>query len=383
VRTGAHGVLSLTPIWQCPYAWVGSYVYYSIGTTVEGVNLFRVPIEKDTWRIEGPGQRITSGAGMQYLASVLPDGLILYADLTWVASIFILEARPDQGLVSGPPVPVTKDVMAKFDPSLSRDGSKLAYVAFGGVQPPRREIRLTDLAGGGEKIFPMRSVSLAQTCRISPDGSVLSYGDIVEGKQKTFIATDRDAAGREVCEDCAILGFFADPNFAVLQVKQNALLRLNLTTGERATIVEAGDGKITEPAPSPDDRWVAFVLDKPEGGVAMCFAPLADGRPAPEKDWVRLFEEDSYLGSPAWSPDGGYLYYLSEREGSCAVWVQKLNPKSKRPEGATRTIFRPTQKGVQLNIPRGSGAVDVAANKIALWAGEMSGNIYLATPKPK
>jgi Tol biopolymer transport system component len=278
---------------------------------------------------------------------------------------------------------VTKDVMAKFAPSLSRDGSRLAYIAFAGLQPPRREVRLASLTTGEEKILPMASASLDQTCRLSADGSALSYGDIVDGKSKTFVVTGRDTAGREVCEGCAILDFYANPNFAVIQDKDSALLRLDLATGEKATILEAGAGKLSEPALSPDDRWLAFVLNKPDGRVAICVAPLTGGLPAPEKDWVRLFDEDHYLGSPAWSADGSHLYYLSEREGACAVWVQKLDPRSKRPDGATRMFFRPTQRDLNLNMPRGDGKVAVAANKIAVWAGQATGNIYLAVPKPR
>lgn len=230
----------------------------------------------------------------------------------------------------------------------------------------------------------MMSAMLDQTCRLSADGSVLSYGDIVDGKSGTFVVTGRDSAGREVCQDCEILDFYADPNFAVSQDKGNALCRLNLATGARTTILEAGAGRISESALSPDDRWVAFVLNEPGGRVAICVAPLTGGgAPSPEKDWVRLFDEDRYLGSPAWSADGSQLYYLSEREGACAVWVQKLDSKSKRPAGSSRLFFRPTQRDLNLNMPRGDGRVAVAANKLVVWAGQATSNIYLAAPKRK
>jgi hypothetical protein len=53
-------------------------------------------------------------------------------------------------------VPVARDLTAKFNPSLSRDGAKLAYAAFGGFRNPVNEVRLTNLATGEEKAYPVR-----------------------------------------------------------------------------------------------------------------------------------------------------------------------------------------------------------------------------------
>ena len=197
---------------------------------------------------------------------------------------------------------MTKDLFAKLDPSLSRDGSRLAYSAFGGIQKSSFEVRLKDLAGGDERIIPMNSRQYGQTPRISPDGSALSYRDSVEGSVRTFIVKDKETSGREVCDSCFILGFFADPNFALVREKEGRqLLRYDIATGERTVILEVISGRIVEPALSPDDRWLAFVLNKPDGRVAMYIAPLSGSpaaMPAAEKDWVLLFEDDRYLGSP-------------------------------------------------------------------------------------
>jgi Tol biopolymer transport system component len=382
VRTDAHRSLALPPIWQSPYAWAGSHIYFATGSTVEGVNLFRATIDQSSWKVSGPAERITSGAGMQYQASVLQDGRLLYANLNWIANIWTFEAKPDLGLISGKPVPVAQDLTAKFEPSLSRDGSKLAYYAFGGFQTRHFEVRLKDLSSGEEKIFPMRANQFGQTPRVSPDGSVLSFRDQIDGKFRTFIVTGKATAGREVCDSCVILGFFADPNFALIRDKGERLLRYNIATGEKTLLLEAGTGRIIESALSPDGRWIAFVLGKTDGRVAIYIAPLA-GSPVPEKDWILLFDEDYYLGSPAWSSDGNRLYYLSERNGSCSVWTQKLDPRSKKPDGDTQAVYQTLQSRYQLNFPRGNGTLAVAKDKLAIWAGEATGNIYVATPRKR
>ncbi|MDH4271836.1 MAG: serine/threonine-protein kinase, partial [Candidatus Aminicenantes bacterium] len=382
VRTGAHRNLALNPVWQTPYSWVGSDIYFATGTTVEGVNLFRVGIHKRGWKVSGPAERITSGAGTQYLASALPDGRLVYSSITWVANLWALEAEPNLGLVSGPPVRVDQDVMAKFEPSLSRDGTKMAYLAFGGYQNPRFEVRLKNLADGKERVFPTGATNFGLAPRVSPDGSVLSYREPREGQARTFLVTGKETAGREVCAGCEILGFFSDPNFALVREEGRKLLRLNLATGEKSLLLEAGAGRISEPELSPDDRWVSVVLGRPDGRAALYVASLAR-IPAAEKDWILLFDEGHYLGSPAWSPNGNELYYLSEREGFCCIWALTLDPRSKKPAGETRIIYRPRESRFMMNFPRGNGALAVASDKVVFWAAEATGNIFMATPKKK
>ena len=116
--------------------------------------------------------------------------------------------------------------------------------------------------------------------------------------------------------------------------------------------------------------------------MALDIAPLSGSRIALSNP-VRLFDEDRYLGSPAWSPDGEYVYYLSERDGRCSIWAQKLDFKTKKPVGESKEVYRSPQNRWNLNFPRGDGTISVARDKIAFWVGEAKGNLYLAAPGKK
>jgi len=382
IRTDAHRNLSLPLIWQSPYAWEGSHVYFSTGSTVEGVNLFRAEIDNSNWKVRSPAERITSGPGMQFHASAHKSGSLIYANTNWVANIWTLEANSNLGLVSGDPIPVTQDVMAKFHPSISRDGSRLAFSAFGGLKRARSEVRLKNLSSGEEKKLPVRAAQLGLNPKLSSDGSILSYRDIVEGEFRTFIVSGEETTGRQVCDSCKILEFFPDPNFAVIQEENEQLLRFNITSGEKTLLLDSGTGNLKEPALSPDGRWISFVHGRPDGHAAIYVAPLIKN-PIPATDWILLFDEENYLGSPAWSPDGSRLYYLSERDGFCCLWTQKLDPQTKKPDGDTEGVYHVHQHGLHMNIPRGNATVAVAADKLVIWMGKTTGNVYMATPKQK
>jgi Tol biopolymer transport system component len=381
VRVNAGRVLGGFGIWTVPYAWAEGYVYFASGTTVEGVNLFRVGIDRKTFQLAGEPQRITSGPGAHWLASVSRDGRIVFSNIVWTANVWVLAADPDRGTVRGAPAPLTQDTMAKSNSSVSRDGSKVAFEAFGGTRVHRDEVRLKDLATGQERTFPSRGVPYIIPW-ISPDGSTLAYSDNMPDGYHTFILSRDDSAGREVCSGCVIEGIYSDSKDGLVSQGSKELFKLNFATGQKTRILEVASGSVRAPSLSPDDRWLAFVFNRPDGGVIVKVAPLGD-QPVSEKDGVSIIEDDRYLGSPQWSPDGRTLYFLSERDGWCCIWGRRLDPITKRPAGDVFPAYHAHQSQFLLNVPPGSGTLGVAKDKMVFYMGMITGNIYMATPKKR
>ena len=233
VRTGAHAVLGLFTTWQVPSAWNDDWVYYSTGTTVDGVNIYRVRIDPKTFKVAGPGERITSGPGMQFQTVALKDGRLVYASITWIANIWLADADPDAGRIGGTFVPATQDAMAKFDFELSRDGAELVFNAFGGVRGRRFEVCWKNLVSGDERSYDIRALGFGQNPRLSPDGKVLSFRDGPGEKLQTFFVNGREGSPREGCGGCMVLAFYDDPNFVLVLEGERNLARLNLSTGDK------------------------------------------------------------------------------------------------------------------------------------------------------
>jgi Tol biopolymer transport system component/tRNA A-37 threonylcarbamoyl transferase component Bud32 len=381
VRTNALRDLALVGVWRCPYAWAGEFIYYSTGTTVEGVNLFRVKLDSKTFRVSGASERLTSGAGTHYLASVSLDGRVVFTNMAWTANVWGLAADPDRRAVTGSPVPLTKDTMAKFSPSVSRDGTKVAFEVFGGLQSHRDEVRLMDLATGWERSFPSRGVPFMFPC-LSPDGSVLAYSDRLSDGYHTFVVDGEETSGRELCARCQIRAITSDSRRAVVAEDSTTLSWIDLSSGRKSALLKVGQGTVGECSLSPDDSWLAFVFLRPDGSPAILVVPLRDG-PASEEDGRLVFESKRYLGSPQWSPDGRTLYFLSEHDGHGCVWGMPLDAVTKRPDGGLFALYHDHDPGHPLNLPMGDGTLGIAKDKLILYMSTLAGNIYMATPRAR
>lgn len=382
VRTHAIENLELTAIVQFPVGWAGDSVYLVAGTTIEGVNLFRARIDPKTKEITGPAAAVTTGAGLKLYPAVMPDGRIFFSGLTVAMNAWSVAARTDEGLITGEPQKLTQDVMQNFTPTVSRTGTKAAFNAFGGAQAGKIEIRVLDLRHGGETKIPVQGLNVNQSPRLSPDGSLLAYRDVADGRAKTFLVAPGAGAARALCEGCFVPGFFPGNDFALARFKAAELEKVDLRTGARQVILSVPPDIVEDACVSPDGRWIAWLAGRPDGRAAIRISPAEPDR-GRGPGWITVAEADHYLGQPDWSPNGRWLYYLSERTGRCSLYARELDPRTQAPRGEEREVLDTSASRLRLNFPKGNGAIGVAADRIVFEATGMTGNISVAAPRTK
>jgi hypothetical protein len=121
---------------------------------------------------------------------------------------------------------------------------------------------------------------------------------------------------------------------------------INIASGEVKVVLSHPNRSLWHPYYSWDDKWMTFKmqLDPPRIGnynaqhFRIYVTPVEDFVPAGESRWIALTSGEYADDKPQLSPDGNTLYFTSNRDHHTGFWAQRLNPKTKRPEGAPFAI---------------------------------------------
>jgi serine/threonine protein kinase len=376
VSTGAARSFPVVSGPRLPCAWPAeNTLIVAQGTTIEGINLFRMGIAADR-QITAKPERLTSGPGMRYEAAVAGDGTLLFPILNWLTNIWSIRLDTGKGQVEGKLEPVTADATTKVFASVSRDGSKLAHTAVAGTKPMRIEVRLRDIASGRETVFS-RSGDFFKVPRLSPDGSLLCFQESAPEGRTTFVASTASGERRTVCVGCRVLGFFPGGE-DVLATFGPRLLRRRLTNGQETVLTALQDGVVTGAQLSADGRWIAVAFDTAAGKSGIWVVPVKE-TPVPREDWILVSESDTaWHSEPAWSPDGTLLYYLSERDGPPCVWARRLDATTRKPAAESFAVYHAHGMRPGFWGPRGFYSLSMARDRMFLLMSETTANVWMA-----
>ena len=349
-------------------AWRKNYLYYSEGSTVGGMTLFRVPLGDGANPVVGAPETVTSSSGMQYGASISDDARMVFSTVSPTINVWSLPLNAGNGTVSGPPEALTSDAMGKLDVTAAGDGSRFAWMAYTVKQT---EIRIRETTSGSETSIPLSNKTQSVDPRLNRDGSRLTYSDLVGGKSVSSVYDTGTGTTSVVCEDCGILGIFSTaPGFLVRM--GNRLVRQDQVGGQQNQVLDVtGRGRLVEAALAPSDRWVAFTLARPNGTAALL---LADARRSTSAEaWATLAEDLSYVGAPAWSSDGRILYYGSKADDFNCIWAQRFDAAG-RPEGEPFAVFH------NHNLPNmmifGVSRIAASRNRLFLLLSDFKGDLW-------
>jgi tricorn protease len=148
-------------------------------------------------------------------------------------------------------------------PAWSPDGRTIAYTTdVGGGQ----QIAIRPAEGGPEKVLTAFHEGYFYGPVFSPDGKTLAFSD---GTHKLWTVRTDGGAPKQVAQD--------------------------------------SQGEIHDPAFSPDGRWIAFSMTAVDRRRDLYLYEIASGK------LTRLGNGGEVDYAPAWSPDGKYLYFASNR----------------------------------------------------------------------
>jgi hypothetical protein len=107
--------------------------------------------------------------------------------------------------------------------------------------------------------------------------------------------------------------------------------------------------------------------------------PFRPGALLGREAWIPLTAGDAIAIMPTWSPDGGLIYYLTDRDGSFCIWAQRIDRASGRPSGNPFAVwhFHEAHRSMA-GIPLPLRGLAIAGDRIVTTLVESTGNIWMS-----
>jgi len=219
-------------------------------------------------------------------------------------------------------VPLTTDPGNEYDPALSPDGSRLAYVARAGDGQPRVFVKPTT---GGPGVAITGGEGHDTMPAWSPDGQHVAYAHVTDGRC-TIRSIDPGATiprdlGECGSRDSLKMSWSPDGRSLAIAVRHGGMgpqhiELVAIATGARRVLSDPPTGIVGDDSPafSPDGGTVAF-LRSISGAIGDIFVmPAAGGSVR------RVTTDNADVIGLDWEPDGRHLVFSSDRAGGISLF---------------------------------------------------------------
>src|SRR5215217_146550 len=242
---------------------------------------------------------------------------------------------------SSPALAATTALPSLAEPSLSPDGSEIAFASGGDIW--------TVAATGGAARLLVTDPATESRPLYSPDGSKLAFTSTRSGSNNIYVLTIATGEVKRITysESGETLDAWSrDGKWLYFTSSVNDVARLGdifRVSAAGGTPLEVSRERFLsefQSAPSPDGRAIALMakgmsntqwwrnghshIDETE----LWLKPLAEAAP-----YQQLLPAGAKNAFPMWRPDGGALYYMSDASGTENIWRLTLGGK---PEQVTR-----------------------------------------------
>ena len=160
-----------------------------------------------------------------------------------------------------------------------------------------------------------------------------------------------DGSGIAVSTESTALQPQSRPGNALIDV-------IDVRTGAKREIVDlAHDG--VQPNWSPHGDRIAYwsIIG---GGGQRDLCTVDPHAASPSQTIVRVTNDPALDWNPVWSPDGKYLYFGSDRDGTMNLWRLPMNEHSGKALGPPESALLPTRFAAHFSFARNTGALAYA-----------------------
>jgi eukaryotic-like serine/threonine-protein kinase len=360
-----------------PAAWVDDQVYFSARR--DTTNLWKTTISPRTGKSSGRPRRLTFGTGQEGDPSVASNGNLVFSSASDSTNVWRLPMDLKQGKVTGSLERVTRDLSTEVFPSISAN----RRLAFSADRSGKREIWVKDLAIGKDTLLATSS-SEFDSPKISPDGSKVAYAVASPG-WAIHVISSIGVEDKVYGNGGPPRGFSSDGTKLLYEAKTCSpycVGLLDLSTGQTEELIRHPKLALYPESFSPDGAWVAFQarpVDN-DSNRTIYVTPFADGHVGGPETWIPVTDGNHMDREVKWSPDGGVLYFLSERDGFRCIWAERLDPQTKHPSGNPFPVyhFHHSQQSLTSLGSPGKVGLSTTSDGLLFSLEETTGNIWLA-----
>jgi Tol biopolymer transport system component/DNA-binding winged helix-turn-helix (wHTH) protein len=350
----------------------------------DSANVWAGTVAPGTQRLVGGLRRLTFGTGNEVMPSVSSGGRLVFANHTYAAGIW--EVTPGRDATAAAMHAITHDGAMNYRPSVSADGSKLAYVSN---RTGNFEVWIKDLLHGNDVALTRTAVQ-ENSAAISRDGTKVAYSD----GMTIWLADVSGGEQRALCERCG------RPDDWSLDGKvitaggpryTNGISSFDPATSKFIEIANHGTLYTTAPNLSPDGKWLTFHTAGENTRTAKAtmsskrqiFVAPYNGHPVPPANWIPITDGEALDREARWSSDGNQIYFLSDRDGFRCIWRRNLNPATKQPSGPIQPALHLHNSRLSLmHIPdTGNVSICPVGSKLVFAMGELSSNLWMTDLK--
>lgn len=383
-RTGAYARLDAQKLLgtQFPQTYPAAVDWREEGTGLilfsalrgAATNLWEIPVLGS-----GAAQRLTLGPGMHRHASWSGDtSRLIFAAEELNFDVWRQPINGATGAATGAMQRLTDEATEELMSSVSWDGGKIAYLSH---RADNWSLRIHEDRANAERTVFSSPTRLA-SAGISGDGTHILF---TNGGYDLMSVPSAGGPAEKLCDRCGeVMGGSTDGRQILYEPLENEdvlMYDAGLRTTVKLAVRAAPDLILSSSRFSRDGKWVAFhALRNATSTAQIWIAPTGGATALPQTQWIPVTDGSQLERDPAWSPDGRFLYFVSERDGFRCIWARALNPATKQPAGDAFAVRHLHSSRFSLRHVGSRGyltGLSVGEGALVFSMGELKGNVWL------
>jgi len=273
-------------------------------------------------------------------------------------------------------------------PSISTDGRRLVFVinrnarpnsaAALSEEPSTFQVRVKNFLTGKETFVSDPERFLQLHPQISRDGTLLAY--TIRGRIHIFRIGEGPPRMILETKGGIVWDWSSDNKRLLKGYDAPSIYEHDVSSGRESLLLNRPGYGLFQAKFSPDNRAVALVAcDSQRQGMScrLFMVPLKTDRTAETDSWIGIDHPSGWDDKPRWSPDGGLLYFVSDRDGHFCLWAQRLGSRTKRLIGTPFPLYHFHNSRLAMsNVGTSELEIDVTRDRIVMGLGELTGNIW-------